>query len=95
MVPEARLEQTKTGLVPASVGWFVMNVRDARRFHKPGQGDSVPLTGYDEFEAETFDETAARHNASSPEETQDGGVAYARFAPAQETRYPAGFLPGD
>ena len=27
------------------------------------------------------DETAARHNASSPEETQDNAVAYARFAP--------------
>lgn len=187
MVPEARLEETEAGLVPAGAGWFVMNVRDARWFHKPGQGDSVPLTGSDEFEAETYfsmlgmairvvgpgepsgtyhweteqedflvlsgegllivegqerklrqwdfvhcppetrhafvgagegpcvilavssrqfqkdgpwgyycvDETAARYNASSPEETQDGGIAYARFAPDQETRYPGGLLPGD
>jgi uncharacterized cupin superfamily protein len=29
MVPEAELEQTETGLVPASEGWFVVNVRDA------------------------------------------------------------------
>jgi len=164
-----------------------MNVRDARWFHKPGQGDSAPLTGSDEFEAETYfpmlgmairvvgpgeptgtyhweteqedflvlsgegllivegqerklrqwdfvhcppetrhafvgagegpcvilaassrqfqkdgpwgyycvDETAARYNASSPEETQDGGIAYARFAPEHETRYPGGLLPGD
>ena len=28
---------------------------DARpRFDKPGQGHSVPLTGYDEYEAEVF-----------------------------------------
>jgi uncharacterized cupin superfamily protein len=31
-----------------------MNVRDACWFHKPGRGDSVPLTGNDEFEAETY-----------------------------------------
>jgi uncharacterized cupin superfamily protein len=54
MVPEASLEQTEAGLVPASSGWFVMNARDARWFHGPGRGDSVPLTGSDEFEAETY-----------------------------------------
>jgi uncharacterized cupin superfamily protein len=187
VVPEAELKQTDAGLVPDSTGWFVLNVRDARWFHKPGQGDSVPLTGYDEFEAETYfpmlgmairvvgpgeptgtyhweteqedflvlsgegllivegqerklkqwdfvhcppetkhifvgagegpcvilaassrqfqkdgpwgyycvDETAAKYNASSPEETQDGSVAYGRFAPAEEARYPGGLLPGD
>jgi uncharacterized cupin superfamily protein len=185
VVPEAELEETEAGLVPASVGWFVMNVRDARWFDKPGQGHSVPLTGYDEYEAETFfpmlgmairvvspgeptgtyhweteqedflvlsgegllivegqerplkqwdfvhcppetrhafvgagegpcvllcassrqfqkdgpwgyncaDETAARHNASSPEDTQDSEVADARFPPQRETRYPSGLLP--
>ena len=187
VVPEARLEETDAGLVPAGTGWFVMNARDARWFHKPGQGDSVPLTGFDEFEAETYfpmlgmairvvgpgepsttyhweteqedflvlvgegllivegqerklrqwdfvhcppetrhafvgagegpcvilaassrqfqkdgpwgyyciDETAARYNASSPEETQDLSVAEARFPPRQETRYRGGLLPGD
>jgi uncharacterized cupin superfamily protein len=54
VVPEAKLEQTEAGLVPASAGWFVMSARDARWFHKPGRGDSLPLTGCDEFEAETF-----------------------------------------
>jgi len=39
--------------VPASAGWFVMNARDARWFHRPGR-DSLPLTGVDEFEAETY-----------------------------------------
>jgi len=187
MVPEAELEQTDSGLVPSSTGWFVLNAREARWFDKPGQGYSLPLTGNDEYEAETFfpmlgmsirvmhpgepsttyhweteqedflvlageallivegeerplrqwdfvhcppetrhafvgagdspcvllcassrqfqkdgpwgfycaDETAARYNASSPEETQDGSVAYARFPPSTERRYPGGLLPGD
>ena len=42
----------------------------------------------------SVDETAARYNASSPEETQDGTVAYARFPPAQETGYREGLLAG-
>ncbi len=182
MVPEAELKETAAGLVPASAGWFVLNARDGRWFDKPGQGHSIPLTGYDEYEAETFfpmlglairvvgpgepttiyhwetdqedflvlagegllivegekrpvkqwdfvhcppetkhafvggplvlvcassrqfqkdgpwgsycvDETAAKHNASPPEDTTDGSVAYARFAPARETRYPGRGLP--
>jgi uncharacterized cupin superfamily protein len=187
VVSQARLKQTDAGLVPAAAGWFVLNARDGRWFHKPGRGDSIPLTGCDEYEAETFfpmlgmsiqvlspgepnstyhweteqedflvlsgeallivegqerplkqwdfvhcppetrhvfvgtgdapcvilaassrqfqkdgpwgfysvDETAARYNASSPEETQDGRVAYARFPPEQERLYPGGLLPGD
>jgi uncharacterized cupin superfamily protein len=186
-VQEADLEQTDAGLVPAGPGWFVMNARDARWFRNPGRGHSLPLTGHDEYEAETFfpmlgmairvmapgepadtyhweteqedflvlsgevlaiiegeertlrqwdfvhcppgtrhafvgagdgpcvllcassrqfqkdgpwgsysvDEVAARHNASSPEETQDWDVAYARFGPKQATRYPGGLLPDD
>jgi uncharacterized cupin superfamily protein len=185
MVTEAKLAETETGLVPASTGWFVLNVRDARWFDKPGQGYGVPLTGNDEYEAETFfpmlgmairvvrpgeptttyhwetetedflvlagegvlivegqerrlkqwdfvhcppgarhafsgagdgpfvllcassrqfqkdgpwgyycvDETAMRYNASSPEETQDGSIAYARFPPAREMLYPGRLLP--
>ena len=149
--------------MPASTGWFVLNARDARWSDKPGQGHSVPLTGDDEYEAETFfpmlgmairvmapgepsttyhweteqedflvlagegllivegqerplkqwflcassrqfqkdgpwgfycaDETAARYNASSPEDTQDGDIAYARFPPPRRTRYRQGLLP--
>ncbi len=185
MVPEAELRDDGAGLVPASPGWFVLNARDARWFEKPGQGRSLPLTGHDEFEAETFfpmlglairvvepgepttvyhweteqedflvlhgeallivegqerrvskwdfvhcppeakhafvgvgeepcvllcassrqfqkdgpwgfycfDETAARHNAASPEDTQDGEIAYARFPEPREARYPGGLLP--
>ena len=54
MVPEAKLEDDGAGLVPKSVGWFVLNARAARWFDKPAQGHSVPLTGYDEYEAENF-----------------------------------------
>ena len=186
MVPEAKLEATEAGLVPASTGWFVMNARDARWFHRPGRGDSVSLTGKSEFEAETYfpmlgmsiqvlppgepngtyhweteqedflvlageallivevqerplkqwdfvhcppetrhvfvgvgdapcvilcassrqfqkdgpwgaycaDETAARYNASAPYDNPGRGLAYARFAPEQPTRYRHGWLPG-
>ena len=54
MVPEAELGETDAGLVPVSRGWFVLNVREGRWFHKPGRGHSIPLTGCDEYEAETF-----------------------------------------
>ena len=185
MVPEAELEQTEAGLVPVSAGWFVMNAREARWFENPGRGHSLPLTGHDAHEAETFfpmlgmairvmspgepsgtyhweteqedflvlggevlmivegqerplrqwdlvhlppetrhafvgagdgpcvllcagsrqfqkdgpwgfycaDEVAARHNASSPENTQNGELAYARFDPPRPTRYRDGLLP--
>ncbi len=54
MVPEAELEQTDVGVLPKSAGWFVVNARETRWFDNPGRGASVPLTGYDEYEAETF-----------------------------------------
>jgi uncharacterized cupin superfamily protein len=36
VVPEARLETTEQGLVPAADGWFVLNAREARWFHAEG-----------------------------------------------------------
>jgi mannose-6-phosphate isomerase-like protein (cupin superfamily) len=54
MVPEAELKETEAGLVPATAGWFVVNAHDARWIEKPGQGYNLPLTGFDEYEAETF-----------------------------------------
>ena len=53
MVGEARLEDRGNGLVPVSKGWFVLNARDARWFDG-GVRHSLPLTGCDEYEAETF-----------------------------------------
>jgi hypothetical protein len=39
------------------------------------------------------DEVAARYNASAPEDTQDGDVAYGRFSPAHPSRFRHGLLP--
>jgi hypothetical protein len=39
------------------------------------------------------DETASRYNASSPEDTQDGELAYARFPEPRAIRYREGLLP--
>jgi uncharacterized cupin superfamily protein len=54
MVPEAALEKTEAGLVPASAGWFVMNAREARWVHREGRGDNLPFTGWTAHEAETY-----------------------------------------
>jgi mannose-6-phosphate isomerase-like protein (cupin superfamily) len=53
VIEEAKLEDSGSGLVAASPGWFVMNAHDARWFAAPGR-HSLPLTGCDEYEAETF-----------------------------------------
>jgi oxalate decarboxylase/phosphoglucose isomerase-like protein (cupin superfamily) len=50
---EARLEDRGAGLVPVTEGWFVLNARDARWVDGPGR-HSLPLTGTDEYEAETL-----------------------------------------
>jgi uncharacterized cupin superfamily protein len=39
------------------------------------------------------DDTAARHDASSPEQTNDPKIAYARFKQRDPTRYRDGWLP--
>ncbi|HZO97883.1 MAG TPA: cupin domain-containing protein [Gaiellaceae bacterium] len=54
MVPEARLEQTDAGLVPAGEGWFVLNAREARWVERPGRGVNLPFTGWTQEEAETL-----------------------------------------
>jgi uncharacterized cupin superfamily protein len=53
-VPEAPLEPGDAGLVPAGPGWFVLDARDARWIHREGRGSSLPLTGWEEHEAEWF-----------------------------------------
>ncbi|HET9323647.1 MAG TPA: cupin domain-containing protein [Gaiellaceae bacterium] len=49
MVPEAPLEQTDSGLVPAGEGWFVVNAREARWRHREGRGERAPFEGEPEF----------------------------------------------
>lgn len=185
IVPEASLKHTEVGTVPTTPGWFVLNARDARWAHTPGQGHGLALTGIDEHEAETLfpmlgmairvmspgepsttyhweteqedflvlsgeatlivegrerlvrqwdfvhcppearhafvgagtgpcvllcassrqfqkdgpwgyycsDPVAKRHNAGSPEDTQDPALAYARFEPGRFMPYSPGLLP--
>jgi uncharacterized cupin superfamily protein len=49
MVPEARLEETETGLVPGGEGWFVLNAREARWLHAEGRGARLVFEGDAEF----------------------------------------------
>jgi uncharacterized cupin superfamily protein len=49
VVPEARLEQTEHGLVPAGRGWFVLNACDARWFETGGRGKTPGLQGRGDF----------------------------------------------
>ena len=89
---ERRLEQwdfvhcppeTRHVFVGAGDGPCVILAASSRQFQKDG-----PWGFY------CADETARRYNASSPEDTQDGDVAYGRFPPSQTTRYREGLLPG-
>jgi uncharacterized cupin superfamily protein len=54
MTEEAPLKETDAGLVPDGHGWFIVNAREARWIRRPGRGLSAPLTGWTEFEAETY-----------------------------------------
>lgn len=45
MVPEAPLEQTEVGLLPAGEGWFVLNAREAVWRHSEGMGKWPRLEG--------------------------------------------------
>jgi uncharacterized cupin superfamily protein len=54
MVPEAPLEETENGLVPAGAGWFVLNAREARWRHREGRGHSLPFTGSTDEECESW-----------------------------------------
>src|ERR1700693_1022579 len=49
MVPEAPLEETDSGLVPAGEGWFVLNARKASWRHREGRGEGLGFEGEMEF----------------------------------------------
>jgi hypothetical protein len=72
---------TRHVFVGAGGGPCVILAASSRQFQKDG-----PWGFY------SVDETAARYNAPSPEETQDGSVDYARFPPKQKVRFAAGRL---
>jgi uncharacterized cupin superfamily protein len=48
-VPEAPLEETDTGLVPAGDGWFVLNAQVGRWSHREGRGERLGFEGEPEF----------------------------------------------
>jgi uncharacterized cupin superfamily protein len=54
VVPEAKLEQTDAGLVPASDGWFVLNAREARWVEREGRGHNLPFTGRTDAERAAY-----------------------------------------
>jgi uncharacterized cupin superfamily protein len=74
--------ETRHAFVGAGEGPCVLLCVGSRQFQKDG-----PWGSY------CADETAERHNAGSPEDTQDGDVAYARFPEPRPIRYPGGLLP--
>jgi uncharacterized cupin superfamily protein len=45
MTEEARLEETGSGVAPATEGWFVVNVRDAAWFNHPTFGAACRFEG--------------------------------------------------
>jgi hypothetical protein len=53
MIPEAPLQQTDAGLVPAGKGWFVLNARDAWR-RREGRGETVSFTGTTHAELKAY-----------------------------------------
>jgi uncharacterized cupin superfamily protein len=75
--------ETRHAFVGGGDAPFVLLCAGSRQFQKEG-----PWGFY------CADEVARRYNASSPEDTQDGGVAYGRFPPSRSTRYREGLLPG-
>jgi uncharacterized cupin superfamily protein len=54
VVPEAPLDRTDAGFVPAGHGWFVVNAREARWIERKGRGFSLPFTGWTGEEAATY-----------------------------------------
>jgi hypothetical protein len=73
--------ETRHAFAGAGDGPCVLLCASSRQFQKDG-----PWGFY------CADETAARYNASSPEDTQDGAIAYGRFGPSRPTRALAGVL---
>jgi hypothetical protein len=67
--------KTRHVFVGAGDGPCVLVAMSSREFQKDG-----PWGFY------CADDTARRYNASAPEDTQDGELAYARFPASQPTR---------
>jgi len=75
--------ETKHAFAGAGDGPCVLLCASSRQFQKDGP-----------WGFSCFDETAAKYNAASPEDTQDNEIADTRFPPPSEARYREGLLPG-
>jgi hypothetical protein len=75
--------RTNHVLVGAGDGPWVVLAMSSREFQQDG-----PWGWY------TVDEAARRYGASPEQETQDTGVAYAKWPDSQPSRYRKGWLPG-
>ncbi len=66
-VPEAPLEQTDHGRLPASAGWFVLNAREAPWIERSGRGAYCEFEGPDEAGA-GFDQVGINITVLGPDE---------------------------
>ncbi len=60
MPDEARLEQTESGLEPASDGWFVVNVAETAWWRNDAFGATCPFEGNDDDRRRKSNEASAR-----------------------------------
>ena len=74
-------DSSPRALAGAGDGPCVLLCASSRQYQKDG-----PSAFY------CANETAARYNASSPEDTQDGALAHARFPPSRPMRYRGSLL---
>jgi hypothetical protein len=106
MVEEASLEETGSGLAPATDGWFVVNLADAHWLRHDAFGAICRIEG----EETAFPhlgvnvrvlgpgqpncmELAQRHAAGVEVETTDPEEAYPRYPRSRPERLPAMGLP--
>jgi quercetin dioxygenase-like cupin family protein len=68
VIPEAPLESTDHGLVPMREGWFVLNARDARWYHREGRSAVCVFEGEGDGESE-FEQLGINISVLNPGET--------------------------
>jgi uncharacterized cupin superfamily protein len=83
---------TRHAIVGAGDGPCVIFAVGSRERHTHRTADGS-IDGRDDWGAYTVDEVALRHGTGVTEETNDGGIAYARFGEPVTTRYREGWLP--
>jgi uncharacterized cupin superfamily protein len=85
--------RTKHAIVGAGDGPCVVFAVGALENHTVGSRVDGTLEGTDDGGGYAVDPAALRHRAGVEEETNDAGIAYARFPDLAPTRYREGWLP--